>query len=129
MNTYEMVAQADKDGLTYRTDDMYYTKGQGFHDSEGKEWEVTAWDFKNGLSRFIHVDGWKPVIQLKKVGIYCKIDKQYCSNNLKIYLDGEHSYTLPMSGEQEARRFVDFIKKLVESNKNEVDLEVDFVKE
>lgn len=129
MKTYEMVAQADQDGLTYRTDDMYYNKDKGFHDYQGDEWDVLAWDMTDGLNRFIHADGWISVSHFKKVDICCKIDNRYYTYNLEIRLDGERAFVFPMPGEAEAQQFIDFVRTLLETNDDDIDLTIDVVKE
>lgn len=59
MYTYEMVSQADKDGLTYQCSDMYYSKEKGFHDSRGVAWSSLSYsDVPGGLNTFIHEDKW-----------------------------------------------------------------------
>jgi hypothetical protein len=65
MKTYEMVALADKDGKTYQSGEMYYQKDKGFHDEFGREWEASAYNCENGLSRFIHEDEWELVAKRK----------------------------------------------------------------
>lgn len=61
MNTCEMVALADENGKIYQTGNMYYQKNKGFHDYDNSEWEATAFDFKNGLSYFIHLNDWSEI--------------------------------------------------------------------
>lgn len=119
MKTYEMVAQADKNGLTYRTANMYYTKGKGFHDSEEKEWDVIAWDLKNGLDRFIHEDGWEPILDFQDILVCFKPCQNNDQGNLMIYLDTLCKYVLPMS-KTEAKRFILLIKALVEKDCSDI---------
>lgn len=68
MKTYEVVAIANYNGKTYRTGDMYYNRENGFHESNGKEWDVMAWQGRGGLNDFINEEGWK-VCELKKMTI------------------------------------------------------------
>lgn len=60
MKTFEMVAQADKDGKTYKINSIHYNKEKGFHDSDGNEWEARAYSsIKGQLNAFIHEEGWE----------------------------------------------------------------------
>jgi hypothetical protein len=66
MNTCEMVLLADKNGKTYKSDELYYHKNKGFHDSDGFEWDYDA--FKNfqengrcGLNAFVHTADWEEI--------------------------------------------------------------------
>lgn len=79
-----MIVQAERNGLTYKTGDMYYTAGIGFHNSEEREWPANAWD-DQGLDAFIHCDGWKAIENVKKINF------SYDENNkiLEIFVN-EH---------------------------------------
>ena len=61
MKTYEMIAEADENRETYITGSMRYQRDKGFHDDRGLEWPVYAFDCKNGLSDFIHIDNWEKI--------------------------------------------------------------------
>ncbi len=82
-----MVKLADENCKTYICGDikegyMRYSKEKGFHDSNGKEWEVEKFE-GYGLSHFIHVDEWKelPPKEMtlkeieKKLGYSVKVDQ------------------------------------------------------
>lgn len=45
MNTAEMFIQANKDGKTYKCEDMRYNKKDGFHGIEGRLWIARAFDY------------------------------------------------------------------------------------
>lgn len=44
MNTAEMFIQANKDGKTYKCENMRYNKKNGFHGIEGRPWIARAFD-------------------------------------------------------------------------------------
>lgn len=45
LNTAEMFIQANKDGKTYKCEDMQYNKKDGFHCIEGRLWITRAFDY------------------------------------------------------------------------------------
>jgi hypothetical protein len=62
MYTYEMVKLADEDGKTYACGNgasgfIRYSKEKGFHDKDGEMWNFNMYG-ENGLSIFIHIEGW-----------------------------------------------------------------------
>jgi len=66
MKTLEMLIKAEKDGRLYKSGELYYSKKDGFTDSEGKNWAGRGFETLNSL---IHDEGvysgaWKEVVQL-----------------------------------------------------------------
>jgi len=64
MNTCEMVLLADKNGRTYKSEDLCYNKCKGFTDDLGDVWGACAYvDSDNekydGLNEFVHEEDWK----------------------------------------------------------------------
>lgn len=49
MNTIEMYLQAQRDGKTYRNEDMRYNIREGFHDEDGRPWDGRAFEYVNEI--------------------------------------------------------------------------------
>lgn len=49
MNTAEMFVQANKDGKTYVSEDMRYSKGSGFYNCSGTPWIAGAFRYVNDI--------------------------------------------------------------------------------
>ena len=56
MTTIDMVIQANKDGKTYKADDMRYNSKLGFHDIEGRRWNGDAFTYVNEI---FSIDTWQ----------------------------------------------------------------------
>ena len=56
MNTLEMMVKAQKDGKTYRANDLFYNRIIGFTNSEGNDWLAYVFCYINYL---FAIDVWE----------------------------------------------------------------------
>lgn len=63
MTTLEMLNESKKTGRTYIIHSMRYSANKGFHDSCGKPWNASAFDYINEI---MSLDEWK-LLEPKKM--------------------------------------------------------------